>query len=416
MNELVLTQDQQAAYEAFIQFILDPMKSIFVLEGYAGTGKSTLVNKMISDLDSILRTAKLIDPDTQHTWDILLTATTNKAAEALSQITNQKVVTIQSLLGLKVVKNYQTGKSSLRLKNFAEIIKRSIIFIDEASYYSEELLRYTLQRTEQCKLIFIGDPAQLTSVGYRSSPVFNKGFQTVRLTEVMRQTKNNPIMEAATAFRDWVITGEPKPIKLDGEHLVYLDRGDFSQAVIQEFTRADWKFNESKILTWTNKAVVSYNSQLRELASGSPIFRNGDYAICNSYVQNGSGRIPTDSLVMIREISPATDMGVDGFKVYLEGYLVPFFLPKDFNDKKKTVNRIAKDGDFSLADEIDKTWIDLRAAYACTINKSQGSTYDKVFIDLEDIKKCASGDQIARMLYVAVSRAREKAYFTGDFV
>lgn len=61
-------------------------------------------------------------------------------------------------------------------------------------------------------------------------------------------------------------------------------------------------------------------------------------------------------------------------------------------------------------------WIDLRAAYACTINKAQGSTYDKVFIDLDDIKKCNSGNQIARMLYVGVSRARLIVYLCGDLI
>jgi ATP-dependent exoDNAse (exonuclease V) alpha subunit len=63
-----------------------------------------------------------------------------------------------------------------------------------------------------------------------------------------------------------------------------------------------------------------------------------------------------------------------------------------------------------------ENWIDLRAAYAQTVNKSQGSTYDRVFIDLDDIRRCNSGDQIARMLYVAVSRAREQVFLTGDLV
>ena len=65
---------------------------------------------------------------------------------------------------------------------------------------------------------------------------------------------------------------------------------------------------------------------------------------------------------------------------------------------------------------IERTWIDLRAAYAQTVDKSQGSTYDKVFIDLDDISHCTSGARIARMLYVAVSRARHQVIFTGDLV
>lgn len=52
--------------------------------------------------------------------------------------------------------------------------------------------------------------------------------------------------------------------------------------------------------------------------------------------------------------------------------------------------------------------------YASTVNKSQGSTYDTVYIDLNDIGKCRDKDQVRRMLYVAVSRARHKVVFTGD--
>jgi ATP-dependent exoDNAse (exonuclease V) alpha subunit len=58
----------------------------------------------------------------------------------------------------------------------------------------------------------------------------------------------------------------------------------------------------------------------------------------------------------------------------------------------------------------------LRAAYAQTINKSQGSTYDRVFIDLDDLARCSSGDQLARMLYVGFSRARHQVFLTGDLV
>jgi len=75
-----------------------------------------------------------------------------------------------------------------------------------------------------------------------------------------------------------------------------------------------------------------------------------------------------------------------------------------------------KNKNWSMVDDIEERWIDLRPAYACTINKSQGSTYDQVFIDLDDVKKCNNANTIARMLYVAVSRARDKVIFTGDLV
>lgn len=91
-------------------------------------------------------------------------------------------------------------------------------------------------------------------------------------------------------------------------------------------------------------------------------------------------------------------------------------MPDTYKDHAAALKAATAEGRYGAAREIANSWIDLRAAYACTINKSQGSTYDKVFIDLDDIRKCNSGEQIARMLYVAVSRARFHVYFTGDLV
>ena len=62
------------------------------------------------------------------------------------------------------------------------------------------------------------------------------------------------------------------------------------------------------------------------------------------------------------------------------------------------------------------TWADLRPTFASTVNKAQGSTYDKVFIDLSDFKPMVHKDpiQLARLLYVAMSRAKYQVIFTGD--
>jgi ATP-dependent exoDNAse (exonuclease V) alpha subunit len=92
------------------------------------------------------------------------------------------------------------------------------------------------------------------------------------------------------------------------------------------------------------------------------------------------------------------------------------FLPVSLEAKKQRLREAEAQGDLSTVALINKTWIDLRAAYACTINKSQGSTYDKVFIDLDDLKRCNQPNTLARLLYVAVSRARYQVIFTGDLV
>jgi ATP-dependent exoDNAse (exonuclease V) alpha subunit len=94
------------------------------------------------------------------------------------------------------------------------------------------------------------------------------------------------------------------------------------------------------------------------------------------------------------------------------------FMPHKREDRAARIKLARADGSkrsMDIIEEIGRHWIDLRAAYAQTINKSQGSTYDQVFIDLDDVSKCRNPNQLARMLYVAVSRARTRVYFTGDF-
>jgi ATP-dependent exoDNAse (exonuclease V) alpha subunit len=89
-------------------------------------------------------------------------------------------------------------------------------------------------------------------------------------------------------------------------------------------------------------------------------------------------------------------------------------MPKSLADKSAALKSAKANYQYSLVERIDSQWIDLRGAYASTVNKAQGSTFDRVFIDLDDIRRCNSGDQIARMLYVGVSRAKQQVFLTGD--
>lgn len=263
--------------------------------------------------------------------------------------------------------------------------------------------------------MFIGDPAQLAPVKYNTTPVFNAGFPTVRLTEVVRQAKGNPIIDLSTMFRETVQTGEFFSFKPDGQHIQHMSREDFDRAVTTEFTDPDWHDKKAKVLAWTNKTVVAYNQAIRNLAKGSPVFHSGDYAICNQYIHTKECQLKTDQTVLITDIVPAVECDVSGWKVTLDNRHEAF-LPNSLEAKKQRLKDAEAALDSQTVYHINKHWIDLRAAYACTINKSQGSTYDKVFIDLDDLKRCNQPNILARLLYVAVSRARYQVIFTGDLV
>ena len=411
-GEFTLTEDQQKAMNAFQQFLLDPTETVFVLSGYSGCGKSTLVRTLLDRLPAFMKTVKLINPS-QKDYEVALTATTNKAAENLARITGSSATTIHSFLSLRVSADYKTGVTTLSPRNWTPV-ESYLLFIDEASYIDSKLLELIFKLTNKCKIVFVGDPAQLTSVKSSATPVFGANFNGAALTQVVRQAEGNPIVNLSTKFRHTVNTGEFFSFKPDGHHIQHLNEMDFHQAIINEFARPDWSYADSKILAWTNKKVIAYNQFVRNQVKGSPDFHVGDYAVCNSYIQIGKTSIKTDELVEITGITGWTEMyGVKGRFFELNRSTNVFF-PRSLEEANARVKKAKAEGDFSLVARIESGWIDLRAAYACTINKSQGSTFDKVFIDLSDVSRCNSGDQIARMLYVAVSRARSQVFLTGD--
>lgn len=412
-QEITLTEDQQKALEAFHNFLMDPIETVFVLRGYSGCGKSTLVRTLLDRMPGFNKTARLINPEHKE-YEVALTATTNKAAENLGSITGQGAITIHSFLGLRVQTDYRTNTTTL-IPRSNEQKENYLLFIDEASYVDKQLLSHIFKMTRNCKVVFIGDPAQLTPVKATSTPVFDANFSGAALTQVVRQAEGNPIVDLSTKFRHTVNTGEFFSFTPDGHHVQYLEREAFNEAIKQEFTRPDWRYQDSKILAWTNKCVIGYNHFVRNHVKGDPNFQVDDYAVCNSFVTVGRSSIKTDQMVQINAIEADSERyGVFGNMMCIDG--IWLFHPKSLAEWNAGIKRMRAADNFGAVSEMESQWIDLRAAYACTINKAQGSTFDRVFVDLDDIRRCNSGDQIARMLYVGVSRARTQVFLTGDLV
>ena len=117
MTQLILNQDQQKAYEDIAGFLADDTETVYVLTGSAGTGKSTLVKKLVEDYDKLISMASLISSNISN-YQLRLTATTNKAAENLSEITGEVVITIYSLLSLSVRTDYRTGKTTIKRNTY----------------------------------------------------------------------------------------------------------------------------------------------------------------------------------------------------------------------------------------------------------------------------------------------------------
>lgn len=423
LDTIVLSNDQSNALDKFVAFLCDPHETVFVLEGYSGTGKTTLIRVLMDRLEKFIQATKLIWPGYPD-YAVQLTATTNKAADTFSQVTGQDVRTIHSFLELRLHTDYKSGAKMLVPKRENDPKIGYMLFIDEASYINPELMGLIFSQTRNCKIVLMGDPAQLLAPKCFVAPAFQAGFKGAMLSEVMRQQVNgvpqtNPITELATLFRHTVNgQGWPK-FKPDGQYVEYLQRSDFEDAIIDEFTRPEWEYHDSKVLAFTNACVISYNNAIRGKVAGDPKLQPGDYAENNSFILVGAAgsksSIKTDELVYISAIEPDSEhCGIMGNWVTVN-YDTRVFHPHSRKAKQQFINEERAAGRFKNVQEAEN-WIDLRAVFAQTVNKAQGSTYKKVFIDLDNIRTCNFPNQMARMLYVAVSRATTKVYLTGDLV
>lgn len=406
MKTIELTKDQQQAFQSLLGFIKDPEQPAMILAGYSGTGKSTLMKFLIAEIKKL-----------KLKYDLVLTATTNKAAENLAHITGETVTTIHSFLGLQVVRDWKTRQTELVWRDNS-ILQNSLIVIDEASYIDKGLLEHIYGKTRNCKFLFVGDPSQLLSVGSDTPVVFESGIPYARLNQVVRQAEDNPIIDLSTRFRKSVDSGKFFDYKPDGQAILNLSKEEFRKEILKEFTDPKWHFHRSKVLAWTNRAVMAYNHWISEHVVGRVEFQAGDYAICNRYVSKNHGvethRIKTDALVHITSVSAETErFGYRGRNYVLDDG-AEFFGPLDIESHEQALHWAISSKNRDAAREIDREWVDLRPAYACTVNKAQGSTFERVFIDLNDISRCRDESQVARMLYVAVSRASKQVILLGE--
>lgn len=420
---ITLTDSQQAALEAMLAFYNDPAPPNlnFVLAGFAGTGKTTLIRAFISELEKINQALSLIttaptshrDKPRADTLRLYLTATTHKAAEALEHATGREAGTLHSALGLTLEKDYQSNTTSLSVVPGRPKLFDAALIIDEAGFATEELLDLLDERAPGCKRILIGDPYQLVDHTISKAPVFERKYPGVQLTQIVRQEADNPIIEAATAFRHWVSHGAMMPIFVDGQALRHLSREHFNQVLVDDFARGADAWRSTRLLAWTNKRVIEYNRALSERYANRMHFEVGDIAINARYLSNRSGTVRVDRQVTITQMNADRQFDVHGWRITIDDR-TEAFLPANPADRSRIEAMLRQQNDTAQLRHLDRFWADLRHVYACTVNKSQGSTYERVYIDLDDINRCRRASQVARMLYVAVSRARQQVIFTGD--
>lgn len=428
-------------------------KQLYILKGYAGTGKTSILGAFVKSISELNIKSRLLSP-------------TGRAAKVLSLNSGKQAFTIHKQLYRR--KNSNDNFDNLSLS--PNLFKNTIFIVDEASMISdyqndlkkgqisnrnllEDLIEY-VYTGENCKLILLGDEGQLPPVGSDFSPALNLDYFRYNypninvvshtLTQVMRQNEVSLILENATNIRNQKVNGYPN-ITLDHRHDLINITGDELQEKIEE-SIDKYGNDETIIITRSNKQANNYNFQFRsrilwydEELSNNDILIN----VKNNYFwideQSKAGFIANGEIIQVKRILKREEQygfqfikaivklidypEIDEFETILFTEVLKsegpnlnrdrmkelfFNIEEDYKDeknKKKRYELILKNPYFNA--------LQVKFGYAITCHKSQGGQWDSVFIDPGFLNEDDINESYYRWLYTAITRAKKQVYLVN---
>ena len=468
---LGFTDDQQVAYKELISFINGEYKDNDykrALSGPAGSGKTYLVKALIKNCNYAYSVIKLSAP-THKACRVL--------KESIN-IAGVKAFTMASCLGFKPnydSKNFNIKNPPFDSKGKVKIIeeKPKLLIMDESSMIGVGELYFIEKFCKQvkCKILFIGDSYQLPPINERYSPAF-RGVKTCQLNQIVRQGEDNPISDILPLLRkdidnksynflNYIIRNRERFNSDFTKGYRVLNSNDFNQLVKINFNDEEYSKNIefTKLVAYTNICVSNWNKVIRNF-----IIKDSDKAILtkNDLILSGITIVDkfNDTVIVNSEEYVINDIvNYVHPKYNLKGFLVKFqaiyggkvsnpLFVVDHTDVF-TINMYYKiSGDLinaakmasasnrskrweeyydfknsclilvELKDPIGNNSVNRNIDYGFCISahKAQGSTYDTVFVDADDIVFNKNGmirsdiDTINRLLYVACSRCKNKLY------
>ena len=401
-----LNQGQEAALAALMDFLSTDEK-YFVLEGEGGVGKTTVLKSLEGALSTFNEHRKLFHLPTYS--DLLFCATTNKAATLFDRAS-----TIHKCFSLRVIADHSTGKTHTAPTSKTKVLTNSILVIDEASMIDGEMEKIIDDYTDSTstKVIFLLDHCQLAPVGEQYPRVHLRGYATATLTEPMRQDPNSHLYKQCHSLREAVKYEQRAPI-IAGEYVRIVSSETFTTELLESCRNQE----SCRAIAYSNKHVENINAFIRHHLTGSTLFRVGDVVTVASAIDNNA--VHVEGSYIVQDIDPAIfdKFGIPCSMILLNGVWFPF--PRDkakyFAVKKRIEKEAKASGDWKLHFTLANSILDVRDGFACTAHKAQGSTYDKVFIDMSDLSKCIDPVTYLRLAYVAISRARKEVIvYTGE--
>lgn len=448
------TIKQNLALNLLADFIIDSSKeSIFVLKGYAGTGKTTIISTLVKNIS-------------KSRQRIALCAPTGRAAKVISSYSKRPAHTVHRKIyfpkkksggGIEFVPQENKHKNTIFIVDEASMIPDFPQGADllNSSSVLDDLIEYVYSG-ENCKLIFIGDTAQLPPVNAELSPAlsehtlsshFQMDVKSIELDEVLRQQQESEILYNATYIRQLLSDGEYDHFKLkitNKDDVVRLVDGyDIMNAINESFDNLGHE--ETAIIVRSNKRANIYNQQIRsrilfredEIAAGdylmvvknnyfwlkssseASFIANGDiieileiYAIKELYgFRFAEVRVqmvdypemnPFETVIVLDTLDangPALSYEQSNalYEAVLEDYA-------DEKSKYKKYLKLKKNKYFNA--------LQVKFSYAMTCHKSQGGQWHTVFVEQPYLKEGVNEDYL-RWLYTAFTRAKERLYLIG---
>ncbi len=447
------TFEQELAVKSLATFLLSQQNdTIFLLRGFAGTGKTSLVGALVKTMDSLAQKSILLAP-------------TGRAAKVFSLYAGHPAYTIHK-------KIYRQKSFSNEMTNFSlndNLNTHTLFIVDESSMISndglsgssfgsgrllDDLIQFVYSGTG-CRLLLMGDTAQLPPVGEEESPALSadilKGYglevQEIGLTQVVRQLENSGILWNATKLRRYIAEENflslPK-IRLKGFADIRILPGN---ELIDELNTCYGRdgMDETMVICRSNKRANLYNNGIRNtILDREDELNSGDMLMIakNNYFWTEKNKeidfIANGDIAVVRRVRRTKELYGFRFAEVLLSF--PDYndfeleanllldtlhsespaLPKELNDK--LFYSVLEDyADITIKKERMKKMkadpyynaLQIKYAYAITCHKAQGGQWKNIFLDQGYITEENIGPDYFRWLYTAFTRATQTLYLVN---
>lgn len=443
-------EGQEALLGKLSAFLVSPdPRKAFVLKGYAGTGKTSVVSALVRALEKLRQPCVLLAP-------------TGRAAKVIAGYSGRPAYTIHK----KIYRQNKLGESKFSLTD--NLHRRALFIVDEASMINnmrqfdnpfgsgnllQDLIKFVYSG-QGCSLLLLGDTAQLPPVGQTDSPALQEnvlaGYMLNvtehMLTQVARQALDSGILKNATDIRQQLQEGQIQLIPTfttKGYTDIERMKGEEFLEVLEE-SYNEVGMEQTVILTRTNRRTNLYNQGIRarvlwkeELLTGGDrlmVSRNNYYWTEQyenlDFLANGDmltvNRVRNERemygfhFVDVELLAEDYDFEIEA-TVWLDTLTTES--PEQSYQMQQTLwQRIAED--YPEVRDKRELWklimqspyynaLQVRFAYAVTCHKAQGGQWKRVFIDPGMVDDEHLGEDFYRWLYTALTRAQEKVYLIG---